>query len=304
VTTSSWSRSRDVGVVLCELLARQPYRTRWLVEAARTRPGISQAAVARVIERFMFDKGLIGELSSFSSRQLKDKVSRALNGGLISAPTLKLFIGAFRISQVDQHRLWMAYSDDSHALVGLSHTLDKRRDMVRPQDHRTLSVVERYVVGEDGALVGRHTLQTIRATNSAVDTYIFNHEEDATDIDVVHGGHLGQSHRYGGGLSAVEIILEEPLGHSEAAALEYRTMYSGKGEATEVRRTALAKTEHVDFAVQFSAERVPREVFWCAWNDQIGGQIVVAEPVPIRRNSARKFLPFLEQTVAGFRWIW
>jgi hypothetical protein len=177
--------------------------------------------------------------------------------------------------------------------------------MVRRQRHRTVSIVERYVIDENGFLVLRRTLHTIRAVEDGVDIYIFNHEPEASKIEVVHGGAIGERHEYGGGLFSVEIILDKPLGKSERTALEYRTNFnSGVIRRMEVRRAAFARAENVDLAVEFHKEKVPKMAWWCVWDDHFGDCPVDESRVIIRNAILRKYVPFIEETIIGFRWEW
>ncbi|WP_433292464.1 hypothetical protein ACQP2F_28075 [Actinoplanes sp. CA-030573] len=294
-------KTAAVAAVLRDLLANNPrYRRQWLRHAERDRGGINGAAVAKVIEGYLVDAGEISEWAG-SHRQGKDRVSRALNGDRFSPATIRLFAAAFRMAPADVARLDEAFA--TSPARGVSGTLRTRRELVRPQDHRTMNIVERYCVGADGRLVGRRTQQTIRATANDVGIYMFNHEPSATGVEVLHGGRVGRRYRYGGGLAAVEILLDNPLARDQATAFEYRTDYADGHEVSEVRRSAFLRTEHVDFAVEFAPDRIPRAAWWCAWDDQLGGRIVFQEPVPIG-PAIRNFVPFVEQSVVGFRWMW
>lgn len=293
-----------VAVVLRELLEDRPrYRRRWQRWVQRDRSGISGAGVARVIEDYLIDTGEAAA-DYFPSRKLKDRVARALTGERISLSTIRLFAAAFGMSEADEGRLLAVYSKQSLVGEGVTGTLLDRRAMVRPQDHRTVSLAERYLVGADRRLAARRTHQTIKAISDRVEIYVFNHEPSATDVDVVHGGKVGRRHEYGDGLVAVEIVLDSPLARNEATALEYRAAFADDTEVSEVRRAAFVKVEHVDFAVQFADQRQPREAWWCAWDDHLAGHIVFEEPVPLVRQAIRKYVPYVEESVVGFRWVW
>ena len=227
-----------------------------------------------------------------------------MNGEVISLSTIHLFAAAFGMSEADEGRLLAVYSKQSMVGDGVTGTLLHRRAMVRPQDHRTVSLAERYLVGADRRLAARRTLQTIKAIGDHVEVYVFNHEPTATEVDVVHGGKVGRRHEYGGGLVAVEIVLDSPLVRDQATALEYRAAFADDNEVSEVRRAAFVKVEHVDFAVQFAEQRQPRQAWWCGWDDHLAGRIVFQEPVPLVRQAIRKYVPFVEESVVGFRWVW
>ena len=297
-------RAEAVAAVLRELLGTRPrYRRKWQRWVMRSRSGISRAAVARVIESYLVESGEAAD-DGPSSRQLKDRVSRALNGDFVSLATIDLFIRAFDMTAEDAGRLCAMFSVVTYVDRGISGTLRRRRELVRPQDHRTVNIVERYVVGADRCLTGRRTQQTIRATADQVGIYMFNHETSASAVEVIHGGRLGRRYQYGGGLVAVEIVLDRPLARDEDRAFEYRTIFADGDEASEVRRPAFVKAEHVDFAVEFAEQRMPRAAWWCGWDDHLGGRTVFEEPVRLEQRAIRKYVPFVEESVVGFRWVW
>jgi hypothetical protein len=299
-------RTPATGALLRELLVSDPrYRRLWRRRVARDRTGLSQSAVAKVIEEYLWDSGERSDTLSQLARQLKDRVSRALNGEALSAETLGWFVAAFHMDEGDESRLWEALAGRENDSVGISHTLRRRREMIRRQCHRTVSLVERYSVDRYGSLVLRRTHHTIRAIEDGVDIYIFNHEPQASTIEVVHGGRLGSQYKYGGGLTSVEIILEKPLGRAESTGLEYRTRFNPDStRLTEVRRAAFARAENIDFAVEFDELKVPQHAWWCVWDDHFDGIRVTETPIEIRNRIIRQFLPYIEETVVGFRWDW
>ncbi|MEV7073237.1 hypothetical protein [Streptomyces sp. NPDC093990] len=206
----------------------------------------------------------------------------------------------------DVDDLWTTYSAELGCGRGIAHTLSKRREMVRRQRHRTVSLVERYLVDETGSLKLRTTFHTIRAIEDGVDLYIFNHEPQASDVEVLHGGRPGLRHVYGGGLIGREIILTPPLLKSQTTALEYRTHFAAAPPffTTEVRRAAYARTEHVDLAVSFPKDRAPRRLWWCVWDDHLAGTVLRREPMALHNGTVRHYVPFIEETSVGFAWEW
>ncbi|KUM76260.1 hypothetical protein AQI70_14985 [Streptomyces curacoi] len=233
-------------------------------------------------------------------------MSRALNGTAISAETLKWIINAFDMDSGDTDHLWATYAAELGSTPGIAHTLRRRRKMASRQRHRTVSLVERYFLDESGALKLRNTFHTIRAIEDGVDLYMFNHEPQASDIEVLHGGTPGLQHVYGGGMVGREIILTPPLLKSQTTALEYRTHFVQEPAfpATEVRRAAFARTEHVDLAVVFPAKRTPRVVWWCVWDDHLGGVPVQRKEMTPQNGTVRHYVPFIEETSVGFAWKW
>src|SRR5689334_21179259 len=78
------TRGAASGALLRELLVADPrYRRLWRRRVARDRTELSQAAVAKVIEEYLWDSGERSEDVTRLARQLKDRVSRAVNGEAI-----------------------------------------------------------------------------------------------------------------------------------------------------------------------------------------------------------------------------
>lgn len=289
--------------LLEELLTRNSrYADLWQKKAARRRArALNQAAVSRVVSRYLINAGLLGETDHDPGRGIKDRISRALTGRMLSAETLNWMIEAFDMTQEDSERLLACFYGWERTTYVVTNTLRSRREMISRQRHRTTSLFERYTIGVDG-LTTRRTFQTIRATEDGVSSYIFNHEPQATRVEVVHGGSAGWRHWYGGGLSSTEIVLDRPLAKSESTNLEYWTYFApGAVRPTEVRRAAFARSENVDIAVGFE-DVVPRAAWWCAWDDHIAGECVQEECVELRGNTIRQFASFIENTVVGLRW--
>jgi hypothetical protein len=292
------------GELLRTLLLQDPrYRRRWQTHTTRARSVLSQAAVAEVIALDLWERGERAEAFTDLARSLKDRVSRALNGQAISTETLSWFISAFQINHQDETRLVATLSGRSYPQLGISSTMRERREMVQRQRHRTVSLFERYSVGPDNSLKLRHTMHMIRATEDGVHSYIFNHEPEALSVDVVYGGILGTKYQYGGGLHAVEIILSRPLEEGETTSLEYRTVFRQGNRLNEVRRAAFGRSENIDVAVEFQGD-LPRQAFWCVWDDHMLGQPLEEEDATFKERSIRKYIPFIEETVVGFRWSW
>ncbi|HEU5159786.1 MAG TPA: hypothetical protein VFU43_22515 [Streptosporangiaceae bacterium] len=281
------------------------YRRLWRQHIKRDHTALSQAAVAKVIEEYLWESGERSENSTGLARQMKDRVSRALKGDSLSAETLKWFIAAFEMDEEDERRLWDVFAGKEFDIAGISNTLRRHRKMIRRQCHRTVSLVERYFIDRHGSLTLRRTHHTIRAIEDGVDIYIFNHEPQASDIEVVHGGNLGRHYEYGGGLTSAEIVLDKPLRKAESTVLEYHTRFApNTATLTEIRRAAFARCENVDIAVEFERFKIPKNAWWCAWDDHIAGELVVESPAEIHKCIIRRFVPYIQETVVGFRWEW
>ncbi|WP_432253096.1 hypothetical protein [Streptomyces sp. HNM1019] len=303
------SATRDQGTFatsrrLREILAADPkYRRRWKPHAKRAREDLHQAAIAEVITHYLWDCGELAE--NVSSRSLKDRVSRALNGSVVTAETLRWFIEAFEMEDGHREDLWGTLFGENDPRFGVAHTLRNRRPMIKPQRHRTTNLIERYSVGPNRSLIWRKTFHAIRAIEDGVDAYFFNHEPWVSRIEVLHGGVLGERYVYGNGLTGVDILLSKPLKKMEGTALEYRAYYAPDYScASEVRRPAFARVENVDMAVEFASRECPRSVWWCLWDDHVDGEAIWEQEWVVRDQVARQYVPFIEEAVVGFRWEW
>lgn len=269
--------------------------------SSRVTGELNQSAIAKVIEHYLWVQDPTA--AEPTARMLKDRVGRALTGRNLSLETLTWFMEAFEMTKTDRTHLREIYDGRHGPASEIAHTLCSRREMIRGQRHRTVNLVERYDV-RDGWLRRRRTVHTIRAIEDGVDIYLFNHEPEASRIEVAYGGRLGPGHEYGGGLRSVEIELDRPLQKDETAALEYSAVFDRRSVGlTEVRRAVFARAENVDIAVEFSG-RIPQRAWWCLWADHLEGSPVDEGPVVLINSAMRKFVRSMEDTVVGFRWEW
>lgn len=109
-----WARTADV---LREVLTKDVRcRRRWQRHVHRfSRQRLNQAAVAMVIALELWDRGDIPESHHQLPRSLKDRVSRALSGKLISGDTVRLFVAAFDFNEEQEGRLYAAWEADCEA---------------------------------------------------------------------------------------------------------------------------------------------------------------------------------------------
>ena len=60
-----------------------------------------------------------------------------------------------------------------------------------------------------------------------------------------------------------------------------------------------------NLVVQFHDTRHPRKVWWVIWDDYRDGSILEQEAVSLDSDScAHRYLTYLENAAAGFRWEW
>ncbi|WP_305790183.1 hypothetical protein [Symbioplanes lichenis] len=134
-------QAQAAGAYLLQLLRDDVrYRARWRCGTDRHGHGdVNQAAVAGVIQEYLWDAGERSETDTALRRRLKDRVSRALTGASLSAETLRWFVKAFTMTDHDAAALWALLEGREAATEGVSHTLSRHREMVSRQRHRTVT---------------------------------------------------------------------------------------------------------------------------------------------------------------------
>ena len=127
---------RAAASYLHELLQRPgAYRRLWEQHVVRARPGeITQLAVAEVLARYLWSYPRVPGDADVLPHQLKDTVSRALSGRLLSRSALSLFIEAFGLSGQEADRLWRLWegSGTISVLSGTRAVTQGQRSIARP----------------------------------------------------------------------------------------------------------------------------------------------------------------------------
>lgn len=113
----AWPRT---AAVLREiLLGDLTCRRRWQRHAQRSGAQVpNQAGVAWVLALTLWDRGDVAESRRTLPRSLKDRVSRALSGQLVSPSTLALFVEAFDMSEEQERGLYAAWEEDARGSSG------------------------------------------------------------------------------------------------------------------------------------------------------------------------------------------
>jgi hypothetical protein len=301
-TTGQSRRAAATGALLRRLLESRPaYVRTWRVHGDRQRGQVNQRAVAKVLALHLWAEGLRPDTDTELPVKLKNVVHRALTGERLTAATLEQLVDAFAVTEEDQRELWRTYLGAD----GIAQTITTPRALARRQWHQTVALFERYHVGADRTVTLRRTVQCIEAKEDGVDRYLFNHEPSVTEIKVVHGGRIGRHYEYGGGLVADDIVLERPLDVGERTPLEYTSRYEAGNAVTEVRRPARGRTANVTLAVHFTPPALPAQVWFSVWTDHIDGGLAEERPARLEQSgTVTASLPYIEQTVVGFRWQW
>jgi hypothetical protein len=300
------------------LLKPGRYRQAWEQYISRERQGtINQLAVAEVIARHLWSSPRSPGDAEITPHQLKDTVSRALTGRLLSRSALTMFVDAFGFSEHEAARLWRLWNGSvaisvmsgSHAVpVGSEQDVDR---VIGPRRHQTLSLHDHVYVGADGLIERARTLQVIEAIAQGVDRIPFICDTNVLTLEVGQGGKelTGDVGRIGDDLFSTEILLARTLDLGETITLEYWITYRYPGNDAdpserEFRRAVMRQVNNFDMRVQFHPDRMPAHVWWARW-DGIEGRVIEREAVTLdNEHSVHRYLRSLEKTVAGFYWQW
>jgi hypothetical protein len=310
---------RAAASYLRELLQRPgSYRRQWEQHVVRARPGeITQLAVAEVLARYLWSYPRVPGDADVLPHQLKDTVSRALSGRLLSRSTLALFIEAFGLSDQEADRLWRLWegSGTISVLSGpramASRTEQELRAALGPRRHQTLSLHDHVNVGADGLPARTRTLQVVEAIADELDRIPYLYDTNALTLEVGQGCTelLGDLYQVTEDIFATHIGLARALDTGETATLEYWTTYQYQPDPLDprqrqYRRAFRGRLENFDVRVEFPPDTLPSGIWWATW-DGLEGQVLDQEPVALdRQHSVHRYLRFVEKTVVGFHWAW
>lgn len=300
------------------LLKPGAYRQSWEQYVSRERRGtINQLAVAEVIARHLWSAPRSPADAEVTPNQLKDTVSRALTGRLLSRPALTLFIESFGFSEHEAARLWRLWNGSasigvmagSHAVP--AQTQRELAEMLGPPRHQTLSLHDHVYVGGDGRIDRVRMLQVIEAIAQGVDRIPFLCDPNVLTVEVAQGGKelSGKVQQIRDDMCYSEILLARTLDLGETITLEYWITYRYPGDPAdpaerEFRRAVMRHAENLDMRVEFHPDRRPAQVWWAHW-DGADGDVIGREPVTLDSQcSVHRYVRSLDKTVVGFCWQW
>jgi len=310
---------RAASLYLQQLLLKPgAYRQSWERYVSRERRGtINQLAVAEVIARHLWSVPRIPADAEVTPHQLKDTVSRALTGRLLSRPALSLFIEAFGFSEHEAGRLWRLWNGS--ATIGVmagSHAVPVQTqreiaEVLGPPRHQTLSLHDHVYVGEDGRLDRVRMLQVIEAIAQGVDRIPYLCDTNVLTVEVGQGGKelSGRVEQIRDDMFFAEILLARTLDLGETITLEYWITYRYPGDPAdpaerEYRRAVMRHAENLDLRVEFDPNRLPAQVWWAHW-DGDDGDVIQREAVTLDSEySVHRYLRSVDKTVVGFYWQW
>jgi hypothetical protein len=254
------------------LLKPGAYREAWEKHVVRARhDSINQLAVAEVLARHLSDEAMTRD-PDIMPRQLKDTVSRALSGRLLSKPALALFIDAFGFTDDETDRLWRLWNGAATISVlsgsrAVPATAEQDlRQLLGPRRHQTVTLHDHLTVGADGRMARARTLQVIEAIEAGTDRIPFLYDTSLLTF------------RYPG----------DPDDPHER----------------QYRRAVMGRLENFDMRIEFDPARRPARLWWATW-DGVDGDVLSQEEAALdSQHSAHRFMRSLHRAVVGFHWDW
>jgi hypothetical protein len=299
------------------LLKPGDYRQAWEKHVIRARHGsISQLAVAEVLARHVSGTRE-GRTSGVQARQLKDTVSRALSGRLLSRQVLELFTDAFGFTDDEVDRLWRLWNGSATISVlsgSRAVPLEAEQDLrqvLGPRRHQSVTMHDHLTVGADGRMARSRTLQVIEAIEAGVDRIPYLYDTSSLTVEVGQGcvGLSGELRQIGPDLFATDILLARTLGLGDTITMEYSTTFRYPGDPDDpherqYRRAVLGRLENFDMRIEFHPDRLPAQLWWATW-DGVDGDVLTQEPASLdRQYAAQRFMRSLQRTCVGFYWTW
>lgn len=283
------------------LLRPGEYRSRWERHSCEPRAGeVDVAAVARVLAE---------DTNGRTDFDPVETARQALDGSVIDAEILRLFVGAFAFDGRDASRLHelLRGSDSVRVITGEAQSLSEEYLQGGPPRHQTLALHELHVLGPDGSPAEHQTIQVIRANVDGLAGFPYRFDTDELAVEVIRGGRVGDRiYRINDSLYAVDILLGRPLAAGESTLTQVRTTFFYKTPpAPEFRRGVVRRTNDVTIWVKFHQRRVPARVWLARWDGIDHARIVDQQPVELDDDLAVhcRFGP-IEQAVVGFHWEW
>ena len=126
---------------------------------------------------------------------------------------------------------------------------------------------ERHTIGRDGLPARHHTQQTIRALTDGLASYQYRIDTPDAEVRVRRGGAADKVYAIADGYYAVDVVFPHPLEYGEERYLDYWTVFRYRQLATEFRRGAHRRVEHLDMRVEFHQLQLPRKLWLAQWSD-------------------------------------
>jgi hypothetical protein len=310
--------AQAAATYLREILSR-PGRPRraWEQHSERARADqVNQLAVAEVLAQHLWANPRKRGDDQLLPRQLKDTVSRALSGQLLTRRTLELFMDAFHLPDGERDHLWRLWEGSPQVRMftgsgALSETAEQRvRAASGPPGHQTLSLHDHVEIDVMGRVRSVRTIQVVEALRDGLDRIPYVYDTSVITLETRHGcaPPAEAATPVQPDIYVSSLPLVRSLARGETLTLEYVTRLRYQGDVTpdqlNYRRAVRRWAENLDLRVQFDPDNVPPHVWWAVW-DGVDGDILEQQPAELDgQHSAHRYLRLVEKTVLGFYWTW
>ncbi|MDO4899010.1 MAG: hypothetical protein Q3965_06825, partial [Rothia sp. (in: high G+C Gram-positive bacteria)] len=170
--------------ILLSLLHKPHYREKWMRHVQRRRGNeVNQRAVASFIASQLSDQ----THQEISPASIKDRISRALTGDVISDSTAQMFITAFEFAPQEVQELQRALLQHQMALK-IAQADDK--NLSSPSDYTIMSSFLEAYIDEYGYITHFISTEVIRAEADVVTEFFPRFESETAWLSLLEGGEL------------------------------------------------------------------------------------------------------------------
>jgi hypothetical protein len=272
-------------------------------QAAR---GTGEIAVA--VARYLVDAGVWGQTRCRSGEGHGLRALRLSIASQLLTPATSAFIDGFG-DVANSARLWALLSARIPTTSCRRWSLPRspaEKVAAQCRDSMRRCPVRVPLCGRQG-LPERHRTVQIRSLVDRLVRYPYRIDTSSANVRVIRGGRVERHQQPDKDLYVSDIVLSRPLRQGETASIEYETLFSyTEAPPPEFRRAARGRVDNLELYLQFHRSRLPRSVWWTAWDDyRHNARIVDQERTRLdSERSVHRYLPYIERTVVGFRWDW
>ncbi|THV42125.1 hypothetical protein [Glycomyces buryatensis] len=300
---SSKQHQRNTSLYLQELLASESYSFHWRRYPTERQRQLPRISVARVLAGYLLRRG-----ETFNEKGIRDKVSRAFSSRepIIPEDTLKLFIQAFEISDIDAETLRKLRRGEGLQRVAVRDLPEPENGLPPPPPYQIIGLREYHYIGSDGNPTIHRTIRDIRSTADRLESIRYTFDTDQVDVKQINGGTPSDPYLLPNGLSTVDITLPRPLGIADDHSIEFVTRFKNRELLDpNFRRVAHRRIEGLSIRVEFHPECLPAKVWWAEWKDYRppNDEVISRQPVALdAEHAVYHRLHAAERAVVGFEW--
>jgi hypothetical protein len=306
------SAVEQASMYLAQLLKREPYRSRWNRPEWKTRTrdrDLHHAAIARVLANYLHEHPRESRKSdkNVEYTQLVPLVSKALSGKSLSAETLRVFAGAFKLRDEHIERLWRIHDGTGsiHAIAASPTVPTDTVIALNPGKHTTRYAYDHHYLGPDGRPYRHEALQVIEALADGTDRYAYAFDPGQVTVEVQVGGALGTPYTAPNGVHAIDILFDRLLSAGEIHAFKYETTFGYDfTPGSEFRRSSKMLIKYAEIKVIFHPTRLPKQIWEADWG-KLGEAPHQLEPVALDSYyTVTRHLTDVQNHGFGYVWAW